>query len=78
MESQGRAFQAVDRQEAVVVVVRRLDVILSAVGGHWSILSQEARDLIYFLEHYPGCLVEVGGGRQERNQREEVPLLFSF
>ena len=78
MESWGRAFQAVDRQEAVEVVVRRLDFILSAVGGHWNILSQEARDLIYFLERYAGCLVELGGGRQERNQREEVPLLFSF
>ena len=60
------------------VMVRRLDFIVSAVGGHWRILSQEARDLIYFLEHYPGCLVEVGGGRQERNQWEEVSWWFSF
>lgn len=78
MESWGRAFQAVDRQEAMEVVVRRLDFILSAVGGHWSILSQEAHDLIYCLEHYPGCLVEEGGGRQERNQWEEVSWWFSF
>lgn len=68
MESWGRAFQAVDRQEAMEAMVRRLDFIPSSVGGHWKVLSWEACDWIYFLECYPGCMEEAGGRKWERSQ----------
>lgn len=79
MESWGRAFQAVDRQEAMEAMVRRLDFIPSSVGGHWKVLSWEACDWIYFLE----CCMEAAWRRREAGsgrgtRRDEVPRSCSF
>lgn len=73
MQSWGRAFQTVGRQEAVEDVVRRLDFIPSAAGSHWRVLSLEACDLIYFVKHGPSCRVEeeVGGWRKRWEAGEE-------
>ena len=75
MQSWGRAFQTVGRQEAVEAVVRRLDFIPSAAGSHWRVLSREACDLIYFVKHGPSCRVEeeVGGGRGTWSPSSGVP-----
>lgn len=70
MESGGRAFQTVGRQEATGSFFQAQLEATQGLELGWGM----GCDLIYFFKHHPGRLLEEGGGRPERKlePRHEV------